>query len=151
MAAGDILRSHYQQLSADPHSLANLDQDLPNNLQGHVPIYSLHEDWLWCETWCSKDRLHRAKTIDLCQNPLTKEPKLARARKIPEWELYDSEIARFTRRLAEEGRIHASAAAADVNELAKAGSVGPVHTPPEIEDTRTSELESPPRAVRDEL
>ena len=24
-----------------------------------------------CETWCSKDRLHRAKTIDLCQNPLT--------------------------------------------------------------------------------
>ena len=24
-----------------------------------------------CETWCSKERLHRAKTIDLCQNPLT--------------------------------------------------------------------------------
>ncbi|KAH9021312.1 hypothetical protein EDB85DRAFT_2001091 [Lactarius pseudohatsudake] len=60
----DILRSHYQQLSADPNSLANLDQ-------GHVPIFSLNEDWLWCETWCSKDRLDRAKTIDLCQNPLT--------------------------------------------------------------------------------
>jgi hypothetical protein len=45
-----------------------------------------------CETWCmsltsffdffldryeyagSKDRLHRAKTIDLCQNPLTVSP-----------------------------------------------------------------------------
>jgi UDP-glucose:glycoprotein glucosyltransferase len=37
--------------------------------------------------------------------------------------LYDGEIARFTRKLADEGRIHASAAAADVNELAKAGSV----------------------------
>jgi UDP-glucose:glycoprotein glucosyltransferase len=71
MAAGDILRGHYQQLSADPNSLANLDQDLPNNLQREVPIFSLPEDWLWvspklflpyrkpshnlshqCETWC---------------------------------------------------------------------------------------------------
>lgn len=47
MAAGDILRGHYQQLSADPNSLANLDQDLPNNLQREVPIFSLPEDWLW--------------------------------------------------------------------------------------------------------
>ena len=52
----DILRGHYQQLSADPNSLANLDQgesllaafinlltkqsDLPNNLQREVPIVS---------------------------------------------------------------------------------------------------------------
>jgi hypothetical protein len=51
----DILRGQYQQLSADPGSLANLDQgnytpryvalllsflflDLPNNIQDHVPI-----------------------------------------------------------------------------------------------------------------
>ncbi|KAI0353822.1 glycosyltransferase family 24 protein [Trametes cingulata] len=101
MAAGDILRGHYQQLSADPNSLANLDQDLPNNLQREVPIYSLPEDWLWCETWCSKDRLDRAKTIDLCQNPLTKEPKLDRAKQIPEWEVYDAEIDAFARRLRE--------------------------------------------------
>ena len=47
MAAGDMLRGHYQQLSADPNSLANLDQDLPNNLQREVPIFSLPEDWLW--------------------------------------------------------------------------------------------------------
>ena len=65
---------------------------------------------------------------------LQKEPKLARARQIPEWELYDSEIARFTRRLADEGRIHASAAAADVNELAKVGSV-PVPVPVAAEET----------------
>ncbi|KAL4079421.1 glycosyltransferase family 24 protein [Scleroderma citrinum] len=118
MAAGDILRGQYQMLSADPNSLANLDQDLPNNLQREVPIYSLHEDWLWCETWCSQDRLHRAKTIDLCQNPLTKEPKLSRARKIPEWDDYDSEIASFTRNLAAEGKIHASVATADTKILA---------------------------------
>jgi UDP-glucose:glycoprotein glucosyltransferase len=79
-----------------------------------------------------------------------KEPKLERARKIPEWEQYDSEIAHFTRRLAEEGSIHASAAAADVNELAKAGSVGPIRTSPETEDTRTSEAESH-EAIHDEL
>ncbi|KAG8216803.1 glycosyltransferase family 24 protein [Butyriboletus roseoflavus] len=117
-AAGDLLRGSYQMLSQDPNSLANLDQDLPNNLQAQVPIYSLHEDWLWCETWCSKDRLHRAKTIDLCQNPLTKEPKLSRARQIPEWEEYDNEIAQFVRRLAAEGKIHASVATADSNVLA---------------------------------
>ncbi|KAJ7057937.1 UDP-glucose:glycoprotein glucosyltransferase-domain-containing protein [Mycena amicta] len=138
LAAGDILRGHYQALSADPGSLANLDQDLPNNIQREVPIFSLHEDWLWCETWCafaefgssmtalttfagSKDRLHRAKTIDLCQNPLTKEPKLARARQIPEWEEYDSEISRFARKLAEDGVIRSQIVSADVNALAGAG------------------------------
>ncbi|EPQ50934.1 hypothetical protein GLOTRDRAFT_82068 [Gloeophyllum trabeum ATCC 11539] len=128
MAAGDILRGHYQQLSADPNSLANLDQDLPNNLQREVPIFSLHEDWLWCETWCSKDRLHRAKTIDLCQNPLTKEPKLARARQIPEWEEYDQEISRFARKLAEEGLIHSeiTAAGADILASVAAGAATPV-------------------------
>ncbi|KAF9478976.1 hypothetical protein BDN70DRAFT_807681 [Pholiota conissans] len=133
LAAGDILRGQYQQLSADPGSLANLDQDLPNNLQAQVPIFSLSEDWLWCETWCSKDRLHRAKTIDLCQNPLTKEPKLARARQIPEWEEYDTEIARFTRQLAEEGKIHSRMATADANVLAGAGSNGAVGTPSDVE------------------
>ena len=102
-----MLRGHYQHLSADPNSLANLDQDLPNNLQREVPIVRFISFWallgphisIWivltpwglamgtfillligtlfnlfvhqCETWCSKERLHRAKTIDLCQNPLT--------------------------------------------------------------------------------
>jgi hypothetical protein len=33
---GDIYRSTYQSLTADPGSLANLDQDLPNYLQGMV-------------------------------------------------------------------------------------------------------------------
>ncbi|KAF8137406.1 glycosyltransferase family 24 protein [Boletus edulis] len=128
MAAGDLLRGSYQMLSQDPNSLANLDQDLPNNLQAQVPIYSLHEDWLWCETWCTKDRLHRAKTIDLCQNPLTKEPKLSRARQIPEWEEYDNEIARFARRLAADGKIHASVATADSNVLAGSSGQPPSQT-----------------------
>lgn len=42
-------------------------------------------------------------------------------------------------------------AAADVNELAKAGSVGPVLTPPESDIIRTSEVESPPGTIREEL
>ncbi|KAI5117547.1 hypothetical protein M0805_004373 [Coniferiporia weirii] len=135
VAAGDILRGHYQQLSQDPNSLANLDQDLPNNLQREVPIFSLGEDWLWCETWCSKDRLHRAKTIDLCQNPLTKEPKLARARQIPEWEEYDAEIARFARTLADAGKIQSHIAAADANALASAGAGGAAGASGEAADT----------------
>ncbi|EKM75357.1 hypothetical protein AGABI1DRAFT_46617 [Agaricus bisporus var. burnettii JB137-S8] len=122
MTAGDILRGQYQALSMDPNSLSNLDQDLPNNLQRQVPIFSLHEDWLWCETWCNKDRLDRAKTIDLCQNPLTKEPKLSRARQIPEWEEYDSEIAHFARELAKEGKIRSRFATADADVLASASA-----------------------------
>lgn len=65
MQAGDRLRNHYQQLSRDPGSLANLDQDLPNNMQNEVPIFSLPQEWLWCETWCGDEGLAKAKTIDL--------------------------------------------------------------------------------------
>ncbi|ODV62981.1 glycosyltransferase family 24 protein [Ascoidea rubescens DSM 1968] len=93
IAAGDRLRQHYQSLSADPNSLSNLDQDLPNNLQKEIKIFSLPQDWLWCETWCSDESLRTAKTIDLCNNPLTREPKLDRARRqIKEWSDYDDEI-----------------------------------------------------------
>ena len=40
MTAGDILRRTYNQLSPDPNSLANLDQDLPNYLQHNVGGYT---------------------------------------------------------------------------------------------------------------
>ncbi|OJD11216.1 hypothetical protein AJ78_07973 [Emergomyces pasteurianus Ep9510] len=100
IAAGDKLRGQYHTLSADPGSLSNLDQDLPNNMQWVLPIKSLPQDWLWCETWCSDESLKTAKTIDLCNNPLTKEPKLDRARRqVPEWTVYDEEIAAVQRRV----------------------------------------------------
>ena len=94
LAAGDRLRGQYQQLSADPGSLSNLDQDLPNHMQHVLKIKSLPQEWLWCETWCSDEALSSARTIDLCNNPETKEPKLARARRqVPEWTELDEEIA----------------------------------------------------------
>ncbi|KAH8692957.1 putative UDP-glucose:glycoprotein glucosyltransferase [Talaromyces proteolyticus] len=103
VAAGDRLRGQYHTLSADPESLANLDQDLPNHLQTMIPIKSLPQDWLWCETWCSDDALATARTIDLCNNPMTKEPKLDRARRqVPEWTVYDNEIAELAKRVAAE-------------------------------------------------
>lgn len=120
IAAGDRLRGQYQGLSQDPNSLSNLDQDLPNNMIhqvfmidlillkinesliftngkyfsfSQVPIKSLPQEWLWCETWCDENSKSKAKTIDLCNNPKTKEPKLTAARRIlPEWEAYDNEI-----------------------------------------------------------
>lgn len=104
LAAGDRLRQQYHQLSADPQSLSNLDQDLPNHMQAQLPIHSLPQEWLWCETWCSDESLAQARTIDLCNNPLTKEPKLDRARRqIPEWTAYDEEIAGVLRGLASNG------------------------------------------------
>jgi hypothetical protein len=51
-------------------------QDLPNYAQHSVPIFSLPQEWLWCESWCGNATKARAKTIDLCNNPMTKEPKL---------------------------------------------------------------------------
>ncbi|XP_049887526.1 UDP-glucose:glycoprotein glucosyltransferase [Pectinophora gossypiella] len=93
IAAGDRLRGQYQALSQDPNSLSNLDQDLPNNMIHQVAIKSLPQEWLWCETWCDDGTKKHAKTIDLCNNPMTKEAKLSAAMRIvPEWREYDEEI-----------------------------------------------------------
>ena len=55
------------------------------------------QEWLWCETWCGNATKHYAKTIDLCNNPLTKEPKLQGARRIvSEWPGLDEEARSFT-------------------------------------------------------
>uniref|UniRef100_A0AAY4DGN2 UDP-glucose ceramide glucosyltransferase-like 1 n=1 Tax=Denticeps clupeoides TaxID=299321 RepID=A0AAY4DGN2_9TELE len=98
IAAGDRLRGQYQALSQDPNSLSNLDQDLPNNMIHQVAIKSLPQEWLWCETWCDDGSKKTAKTIDLCNNPKTKEPKLeAAVRIVSEWSRYDSEIKQFLR------------------------------------------------------
>jgi UDP-glucose:glycoprotein glucosyltransferase len=95
-AVGDRLRTHYQALVMDPNSLANLDQDLPNNMQRDVPIFSLPKEWLWCETWCAEEEKGRAKSIDLCSNPLKKEDKLTQGRRIiTEWNIYDTEILKI--------------------------------------------------------
>lgn len=99
LAAGDRLRQQYHALSTDPGSLSNLDQDLPNHMQFEIPIHSLPQEWLWCETWCSDESLAQARTIDLCNNPQTKEPKLDRARRqVPEWTVYDDEIAEVVKK-----------------------------------------------------
>uniref|UniRef100_A0A8C7XD53 UDP-glucose ceramide glucosyltransferase-like 1 n=1 Tax=Oryzias sinensis TaxID=183150 RepID=A0A8C7XD53_9TELE len=106
IAAGDRLRGQYQGLSQDPNSLSNLDQDLPNNMIHQVPIKSLPQEWLWCETWCDDSSKKKAKTIDLCNNPMTKEPKLqAAVRIVAEWTNYDQEIKRLQTRV-QEGANH---------------------------------------------
>jgi hypothetical protein len=95
LAAGDIIRATYQRLVAsDPEgSLANLDQDTLNVLQDQLPIFSLPQRVLWCETWCSSGTFEQALTIDLCNNPQTKEKKLDMARRIiPEWTPLDAEL-----------------------------------------------------------
>ncbi|KAL6485212.1 hypothetical protein MHYP_G00072570 [Metynnis hypsauchen] len=108
IAAGDRLRGQYQALSQDPNSLSNLDQDLPNNMIHQVAIKSLPQEWLWCETWCDDASKPTAKTIDLCNNPKTKEPKLSAAvRIVPEWSSYDNEIKQLLKRVQNQ-KGHAS-------------------------------------------
>ncbi|GAV61148.1 Glyco_transf_8 domain-containing protein/UDP-g_GGTase domain-containing protein [Cephalotus follicularis] len=102
-AAGDNLRVFYETLSKDPNSLANLDQDLPNYAQHTVPIFSLPQEWLWCESWCGNATKSKAKTIDLCNNPMTKEPKLQGARRIvSEWPDLDLEARQFTAKILDD-------------------------------------------------
>ncbi|CAH9082160.1 unnamed protein product [Cuscuta europaea] len=99
-AAGDNLRVFYETLSKDPNSLSNLDQDLPNYAQHTVPIFSLPQEWLWCESWCGNTTKSKAKTIDLCNNPMTKEPKLQGAKRIvAEWPELDLEARSFTAKI----------------------------------------------------
>lgn len=106
VAAGDRLRGQYQALSQDPNSLSNLDQDLPNNMIHQVAIKSLPQEWLWCETWCSNDGLKHAKTIDLCNNPMTKEAKLTAAQRIvPEWKDYDNEVKNLMARWLDDEQV----------------------------------------------
>eukprot|EP00959_Pyramimonas_sp_CCMP1952_P025447 533926-Pyramimonas_sp.AAC.2 len=60
-----------------------------------VPIFSLPQEWLWCESWCGNATKPKARTIDLCNNPMTKEPKLTMASRIvTEWTGYDEEVRR---------------------------------------------------------
>lgn len=111
VAAGDRLRGQYQALSQDPNSLSNLDQDLPNNMIHQVAIKSLPQEWLWCETWCSNDGLKHAKTIDLCNNPLTKEAKLTAAQRIvPEWKDYDNEVKSLMARWLDDEQVEQTTA-----------------------------------------
>jgi UDP-glucose:glycoprotein glucosyltransferase len=75
---------------------------------------------------------------------LQKEPKLARARQIPEWEEYDTEIAQFTRQLAKEGKIHSRMATADANVLAGGGNAATAEgdKPGEVTEATVSESEN---------
>ncbi|KAH0489133.1 hypothetical protein TgHK011_009577 [Trichoderma gracile] len=144
LAAGDRLRQQYHSLSADPNSLANLDQDLPNHMQFHIPIHSLPQEWLWCETWCSDESLSQARTIDLCNNPLTKEPKLDRARRqIPEWTAYDEEIAALRQLFKQETGIAGKEKLADNGDSRAAESVA--------KNTKSRNLESDKTHTKDEL
>ncbi|RHZ85776.1 hypothetical protein Glove_60g49 [Diversispora epigaea] len=52
--------------------------------------------------WAAGISIATAKTIDLCNNPLTKEPKLFIAkRKIPEWKSYYEKVANLAARIAQ--------------------------------------------------
>ncbi|KAL7881321.1 hypothetical protein AOLI_G00081690 [Acnodon oligacanthus] len=123
IAAGDRLRGQYQALSQDPNSLSNLDQDLPNNMIHQVAIKSLPQEWLWCETWCDDASKPTAKTIDLCNNPKTKEPKLSAAvRIVPEWSSYDNKIKQLLKRVQ--------------NQKGDASHTGPSPSPAQSADTQ---------------
>lgn len=151
LAAGDQLRAIYDNLSRDPNSLANLDQDLPNYAQRMIPIFSLPIQWLWCESWCSDSTKSEAKTIDLCNNPLHKvrecgllmhllvlmrnacvtlfvlqEPKLDMAKRVVSGDLFPESWQELDGELAELDGVVASAG--EVGDGDGAGEAAAEHT-----------------------
>ena len=76
-----------------------------------------------------------------------KEPKLSRARQIPEWSQYDAEIARFARQLVKDGKIGSSALGAEVDALA--GEKSTTSEGVAVEETVVGEV--PVQAPHDEL
>ncbi len=95
-----------------------------------MPIHSLPREWLWCEAWCGAASRASAKTIDLCNNPLTKEPKLRAARRIiAEWPDLNREAEEFTARV-EAGWTDAEIAADEGRFVAELAPMveGSVHT-----------------------
>jgi UDP-glucose:glycoprotein glucosyltransferase len=68
-------------------------------LFAQVPIFSLPQEWLWCETWCSMDTKSSAKTIDMCNNPQTKTPKLENAKRIASGDLFPTSWVEFDERV----------------------------------------------------
>ncbi|GJE85177.1 hypothetical protein PsYK624_012550 [Phanerochaete sordida] len=99
------------------------------------------------------DRLDLVNTIDFCQHLLTqKEPQLARAKHIPEWKEYDSEIAHFARQLAESGIIHFGMADADATVLAGVGAAKAVgQETPGSSDSAPDHTGATPQHPKDEL
>ena len=51
-----------------PHALSSFT---PSRARANIPIYSLSQEWLWCETWCTLESKQSAKTIDLVQRKLS--------------------------------------------------------------------------------
>lgn len=86
---------------------------------------------------------------------MQKEPKLSRARQIPEWEEYDAEVSQFARKLADQGIIRSAAYASGADTLANVGAAKP---PAEQTDGESKvlaepedEKESADAKIRDEL
>lgn len=75
---------------------------------------------------------------------------MARAKHIPEWEQYDAEVARFTRQLAEQGKIRSGMSTADANVLADVGA-GKAILPEEREEQESQNSSEEPLHRKDEL
>lgn len=79
---GDSFRGHYQIPANDRFTQTNLDQDLINFFQHQHRVYSLPEEWFWCETWCSPESMATAKVITVSENL-----------ELSEWSELDAEVA----------------------------------------------------------
>ena len=90
---GDMYRDTYNALTADPNSLSNLDQDLPNYLQAAAPIHCCPRRGSGARRGAPSRRRRRRGDRPVRQ-PLTKEPKLDQAQRIggARWAEIDAEM-----------------------------------------------------------
>ncbi|CAA2989444.1 UDP-glucose:glyco glucosyltransferase isoform X2 [Olea europaea subsp. europaea] len=93
-----VLTGHCSEKDHEPPR--GLQLILGTKSSPHMVDTSLPQEWLWCESWCGNATKLKAKMIDLCNNPMTKEPKLQGAKRIvAEWPDLDLEARQFTAKI----------------------------------------------------
>jgi len=96
LAIGEMIRYLYQEMSFDPWTFGQLENDIPNILQEKQPGYSLGSIWSWCNIWCSDESIKEAKVIGACEMPGTKNRDLEFLRmNLPEWKQLEDEALKL--------------------------------------------------------
>lgn len=116
------------------------------------PRVRLIWNWILVIGPIADSRCRLILAIDLCNNPKTKEQKLTRARRlIPEWTIYDDEVAALARRVASNPTTIASERNALVAFGARADELEQAVQQRKERDEVLEEVERQTRHVKDEL
>jgi UDP-glucose:glycoprotein glucosyltransferase len=85
-SGADWTRLVFHQLVGEMGRQEHADQDVLNVVQDRVPVFSLPQEWLWCDSWCPAEDMQSAKVLSIFPS-LDGRPRDFEGAKdlIPEW------------------------------------------------------------------